>query len=86
VDVESRLSTFYASDTKSMEIDCPAGTQVIGGGSDGGEQPQGGADITQSAPLPAGEGWYVEARRDDAVPPNMIWELVGYAMCAFVGS
>ena len=32
VDVESRLSTFYASDTKSMEIDCPAGTQVIGGG------------------------------------------------------
>jgi len=84
-DIESRLTTFYASETKSMEIDCPAGTQVIGGGGNGGEAPQGGADITQSAPLTTGEGWYVEARRDDAVPPQMIWELVGFAMCAFVG-
>jgi hypothetical protein len=79
------MTTLTTSDEKSFEIPCPDGTKVIGGGADGGLKPQGYANVTQSAPLPVGEGWFVAARRDDGVVPNLAWQLVGYAICVPLG-
>jgi hypothetical protein len=79
------MTTLTTSAEKSFEIPCPDGTKVIGGGADGGLKPQGYANVTQSAPLPVGEGWFVAARRDDGVVPNLAWQLVGYAICVPVG-
>jgi len=47
--------------------------------SGGGITEQGG-DITQSAPSPAGEGWFLEARNDDPLMAAP-WNLWGYAVC-----
>ena len=75
----ARLLTGYSdSATKSLEVDCPSGTRVIGGGGESGTGS--GANITQSAPLQTGEGWHVAARDGDPVSPA-VWQLIGYAIC-----
>ena len=83
--IKRLMTTLTTSDEKSFEIPCPDGTKVIGGGADGGLKPQGNANVTQSAPLPVGEGWFVAARRDDPVSPIVLWQLVGYARCVPLG-
>lgn len=74
--VQRVFTSFFVSETKSLDVECPPGTKVINGGG----TIEGAGEITQSAPIPVGEGWFVKARNDD---PLMVvpWNLIGYAVC-----
>jgi hypothetical protein len=79
-DVESRLTSFYTSDAKSLQIDCLAGMQVIGrrrpaAGWRGHHAERAAADGTRLVRAGA---------RDDAAGPDVPWQLVGHAICASV--
>jgi hypothetical protein len=64
---------------KGIEVPCPAGKKVLGGG---GETSIGSAALISSVPDLSGEAWRVTA--SEAVLTGSDWWVEAYAICANV--
>ncbi len=64
----------------SVEVDCPAGKKVLGGGGNANGINGAGPFLVVSAPKADGTGWYLTV-----APPSSLG-VSGYAICAFVSS
>jgi hypothetical protein len=67
-----------SSDPKSVDVACPTGKKVVGGGAR--VTPAGTAEVKLDASYPTATGWTAHAFEEAALATS--WQLTAYAVCA----